>query len=172
MAHAETSFAISDGAKKKAKKALNVLVKEFDCVVAAILASPDGLLMASCTTDDEIECDAVAAMSSSIISLGDALTAQATHDENHVSKTVLSETETISIATMYAGSLILTSIGQAHANMGTVLSRSRHTAAEIATIIEQDDGKVSSPAEKKASFQFDPDVLLARVLKNKNGDET
>ncbi len=170
MPHAETSFAISNDAKKKAKQALKVLVKEYDCIVAAILASPDGLLMASCTTDDEIECDAVAAMSSSIISLGDALTAQATHDDNHVSKTVLSETETISIATMYAGSLILTSIGQPDANMGTVLLRSRNTAAEIEAIIKHDDGEISRN-EKKASFQFDPDVLLARVLKNKNGDE-
>ncbi|MDQ6975918.1 MAG: roadblock/LC7 domain-containing protein [Mariprofundaceae bacterium] len=170
MAHAETSFAISNSAKKKAEQALKTLVKDFDCVVAAILASPDGLLMASCTIDDEVECDAVAAMSSSIISLGDALTAQATHDENHVSKTVLSETETISIATMYAGTLILTTIGHAHANMGTVLSRSRQTAAEIAIIVDQDDGKVSK-GKQKASFQFDPDVLLARVLKNKNEDK-
>lgn len=170
MPHVETSFAISDGAKKKAQNVLNTLVKDFNCVVAAILASPDGLLMASCTTDHEIECDAVAAMSASIISLGDALTAQATHDDNHVSKTVLSETETISIATMYAGPLILTSIGQEDANMGTVLIRSRNAAEKIVDIINEDDGAVPQH-EEKASFQFDPDVLLARVLKSRNGDE-
>lgn len=162
MPHSETSFAISDHAKHQAEQILRDLVHDFDCVVASILASPDGLLMAACTKDDEIEVDAVAAMSSSIISLGDALTAQATHDEDHLSKTVLSETDSITIATMYAGSLILTSIGHEGANMGTVLSRSRNTAEAIATIIKEDAG--SSSGKEKPSFQIDPDVLLARVL--------
>jgi predicted regulator of Ras-like GTPase activity (Roadblock/LC7/MglB family) len=162
MQQSETSFAISDSGKQQAQQALSALVHEFDCVVASILASPDGLLMAACSTDDEIEVDAVAAMSSSIISLGDALTAQATHDENHLSKTVLSETDSITIATMYAGNLILTSIGRADANMGTVLSRSRNTAEAIAKIIKEDAGQSSSG--ENASFQIDPDVLLARVL--------
>jgi len=162
MLHSETSFAISDNAKQQAQQTLSSLVHDFDCVVATILASPDGLLMAYCTKDDEIEADAVAAMSSSIISLGDALTAQATHDEDHLAKTVLSETDSITIATMYAGTLILTSIGHAGANMGTVLSRSRNTAEAIAKIIK-DDTEENKNGEK-TSFQIDPDVLLARVL--------
>ncbi len=164
MPHGETSFAISEQGKLKANQALETLVRDFDCVVAAILASPDGLLVAHHSLDHEIEADAVAAMSASIISLGDALTAQATHDENHVSKTVLSETEHISIVTLYAGPLILTTIGKAHANMGTVLSRTRHTAEEIAGIIDTDHGDATATKETLASFQFDPDVLLARVL--------
>ncbi len=165
MPDSGTSFAISEQGKQKAKEELNTLVRDFDCVVAAVLASPDGLLVAHCSLDNEIEADAVAAMSASIISLGDALTAQATHDENHVSKTVLSETDHISIVTLYAGPMILTAIGKAHANMGTVLSRTRHVAGEIANIVEADEGG----GEQQASFQFDPDVLLARVLQATEG---
>lgn len=159
MPHNETSFALSKEGKLKAQQELETLVRDFNCITACILASPDGLLMGSCSLDNEIEVDAVAAMSSSIISLGDALAAQATHDDTHSSKAVVSEAERISIVTIYAGPLVLTSIGKADASMGTVLSRSRIVADNIAVIVSAESG-----GQEKTSIHFNPDVLLARVM--------
>jgi len=122
---------IADDKKKECTTLLEALVAESSAIDTAVLASPDGLMLAGTGIDDEL--DVMAAMSASLISLADALSSRS--EDGHCDK-VMSESPDGSLVVLHAGGLILTVLGQAQANMGLVLSVSRNTAEKIAQAIE------------------------------------
>jgi len=122
---------IADDKKKECAVLLETLVAESSAIDTAVLASPDGLMLAGTGIDDEL--DVMAAMSASLISLADALSSRS--EDGHCDK-VMSESSDGSLIVLHAGGLILTVLGQAQANMGLVLSVSRNTAEKIAQAIE------------------------------------
>jgi len=153
-----TSCALNDNETKQCQKRLEQLVNDSDAIVGSVLSSPDGLLLAQASSGIELEADSVAAMSSSVISLADALAGQA---GQAMSDKVISDSKDSSLVILHAGSLILTVIGKADANMGMVLTSSQRVAEEIVEAVaaaaqEPEDGGV---------FSFDPEALLARVMK-------
>jgi len=154
-----TSCALSEKEIKQCQKRLNILVSESDSIVASVLSSPDGLLLAKASSGIiELEADSVAAMSASVISLTDALAGQA---GQAMSDKVISDSKDSSLVILHAGSLILTVIGKADANMGMVLTASRRAAEEIVEAV----AAASQEPEEGGVFSFDPEALLARVMK-------
>ncbi|MDQ6974061.1 MAG: roadblock/LC7 domain-containing protein [Mariprofundaceae bacterium] len=120
---------ITDDKKEQCAALVQALVTESTAIDTAVLASPDGLLLAGTGIDGEL--DVMAAMSASLISLADALSSRS--EDGHCDK-VMSESSDGTLVVLHAGGLILTVLGQAHANMGLVLSVSRTTAEKIAQV--------------------------------------
>ena len=153
-----SSCALNKKETKKCRKTLETLVHDSNAIVASVLSSPDGLLLAhACDEQFELEADAVAAMSASIISLTDALAGQA---GQAMSDKVISDSQDSSLVILHAGSLILTIIGTPDANMGMVLTSSKRVAEEIVEAVA-----AASEEPEEGVFTFDPDALLARVMK-------
>ncbi|MDQ6991473.1 MAG: roadblock/LC7 domain-containing protein [Mariprofundaceae bacterium] len=121
---------LEDDKKKLCVTLVQELVRESAAIDTAVLASPDGLMLAGAGTDDEL--DVIAAMSASLISLADALSSRS--EDGHCDK-VMSESPDGTLVVLHAGGLILTVLGQSQANMGLVLSVSRSTAEKIAQAI-------------------------------------
>ncbi len=153
-----TSCALNKKETKKCQKRLDQLVKDSDAIIASVLSSPDGLLLAQASSNFELEADSVAAMSASVISLTDALAGQA---GQAMSDKVISDSKDSSLVILHAGSLILTVIGRADANMGMVLSSSQRVAEEIVEAV----ATASEEVKESGVFTFDSDALLARVMK-------
>ncbi|MDQ6952861.1 MAG: roadblock/LC7 domain-containing protein [Mariprofundaceae bacterium] len=126
------SEVITDDKKSLCAVLLQTLVNESDAIDTAVLASPDGLMLAGTGIDDEL--DVMAAMSASLISLADALSSRS--EDGHCDK-VLSESNDGTLVVLHAGGLILTVLGKAQANMGLVLSASRDAAKKITQAIEK-----------------------------------
>ncbi|MDQ6953943.1 MAG: roadblock/LC7 domain-containing protein [Mariprofundaceae bacterium] len=154
------SCALNDHEVKLCQKRLEQLVAESDAVIASVLSSPDGLLLAQASDGVEIEADSVAAMSASVISLTDALAGQA---GQAMSDKVVSDSKDSSLVILHAGTLILTVIGRANANMGLVFVSSQRVAKEIVSVVESGTSPIP---ESRAVFSFDPEALLARVMKD------
>ncbi len=153
-----TSCALNENETKQCQKTLAKLVNESDAIIASVLSSPDGLLLAQASSNIDLEADSVAAMSASVISLTDALAGQA---GQAMSDKVISDSKDSSLVILHAGSLILTVIGKADANMGMVLTSSQRVAEEIVEAV----ASASEEPEDGGVFTFDADALLARVMK-------
>jgi len=153
-----SSCALNTNETKQCRKTLEALVHDSTAIVASVLSSPDGLLLAYASSEHfELEADSVAAMSASVISLTDALAGQA---GQAMSDKVISDSKDSSLVILHAGSLILTVIGKSDANMGMVLTSSRRVAEEIVEAVA-----AASQEPEEGVFTFDPDALLARVMK-------
>jgi len=153
-----SSSALNKKETKECRKTLETLVKNSNAIIASVLSSPDGLLLAHATADSfELEADSVAAMSASVISLTDALAGQA---GQAMSDKVISDSKDSSLVILHAGSLILTVIGKSDANMGMVLTSSRRVAEDIVEAVA-----AASKEPEEGVFTFDSDALLARVMK-------
>jgi predicted regulator of Ras-like GTPase activity (Roadblock/LC7/MglB family) len=154
-----TSYALNENETKQCQKRLAQLVNDSDAIVASVLSSPDGLLLAQASLPNiALEADSVAAMSSSVISLTDALAGQA---GQAMSDKVISDSKDSSLVILHAGSLILTVIGKADANMGMVLTSSQRVAEEIVEAV----AAAAQEPDDDGVFSFDPEALLARVMK-------
>lgn len=139
------------------QKDLEDLINKFDSVAGSVLATPDGLHIASAVRIDEIQTDAVAAMSASLLSLADALAGQA---GRAFADNVISEAESSTLVILHAGEMILTVIGKAGMNIGMVLSAARATAKKL-----HSDAKEFSESIEGKGILADPEALLERVKK-------
>lgn len=158
-----SSEILNDEEKQMCAKLLESLRTESTSLLSAILSSQDGLLLAYSTHPNaNVEEDAIAAMSASVLSLGDALAGQA---GQAVSNKIMSEADDSSLVILHAGEMILTVIGTAGTNMGMVLQASHH----VVQIIESDLSKVKTKALKHAdmtpAFNCNMDNLLDKVMK-------
>jgi len=145
---------------QRCKKTLTALIKKFDLVDASVLSSQDGLLVAGESRNTEMEMDAIAAMSASLLSLADALAGQA---GKPMVDNVISEAESSTLVILHAGDLILTVIGETGINIGLVLSAARKAAKEIGELVHapvHDDGKIELRGLKMLE---NPDLLLERI---------
>jgi len=145
---------------QRCKKTLAALIKKFDLVDASVLSSQDGLLVAGESRNREMEMDAIAAMSASLLSLADALAGQA---GKPMVDNVISEAESSTLVILHAGDLILTVIGEIGINIGLVLTAARNAAKEIGELANapiRDEGKIELRGLKMLE---NPDLLLERI---------
>lgn len=115
---------------------LEQFMTEYDQVAGTVLASQDGLLLAKAVRSRNIEADAIAAMSASMLALADAMAGQS---GQALTDKLISEAESCTLVILHAGQSILTVIGRANVNIGLVLSAARTTAKRIASL-EDDMG--------------------------------
>lgn len=115
---------------------LEQFMTEYDQVAGTVLASQDGLLLAKAVRSRNIEADAIAAMSASMLALADAMAGQS---GRALTDKLISEAESCTLVILHAGQSILTVIGRANVNIGLVLSAARTTAKRIASL-EDDMG--------------------------------
>lgn len=134
-------------------QALERFVADFDQVAGAVLSTPDGLLVAKALRSRQIEADAVAAMSASLLSLADALAGQA--GRAYADK-VISEAESSTLVLLHAGQLILTVVGRPNVNIGLILSAARRTAQTIEKLARE----AGFAGEERL---LDSEILMARV---------
>ena len=139
------------------QQTLERFINDFDLVAGAVLATPDGLHVASATHVNDIEADAVAAMSASMLSLADALAGQA---GRAYADNLISEAESSTLVMLHAGQLILTVVGKPSVNIGMILTSARRTAHKIERLVKKDKGIV-----KGHEILNDPEALLAQVKK-------
>lgn len=139
------------------QRALERFLDSFELAEGAVLATEDGLHVASATHSKAIEADAIAAMSASMLSLADALAGQA---GRAYADNLISEAESSTLVVLHAGELILTVVGRSHVNIGMILSAARKTAEAIATQAEADEAFV-----KGHEILKDPEALLEQVKK-------
>lgn len=138
------------------RQSLEHFVRDFDQVAGAVLATADGLLVAKAVRSREIEADAMAAMSASMLSLADALAGQA--GRAYADK-VISEAESCTLVLLHAGQLILTVVGQPNVNIGIILSAARRTAQRIEQLAK-DAGIMGK------EVLIDSEALLAKVRRD------
>ncbi len=116
------------------QQTLDTFISDFDQVAGAVLATQDGLLVASAVRIRGIEVDSIAAMSASMLSLADAMAGQA---GNACAEKLISESESSTLVVLHAGSLILTVVGRANVNTGMIFSAARKTAQVIEALVEK-----------------------------------
>lgn len=136
------------------QQALDTFIDDFDQVAGTVLATEDGLLVASAVRSRGIEVDSIAAMSTSMLSLADAMAGQA---GNACADKLISESEASTLVVLHAGSLILTVIGKANVNTGLIFSAARKTAQVITALVEK-MGAVSG-----SESVSDPAALVDKV---------
>ena len=121
--------AVSDAVKQQFVDELTDLLDTIGAANAAVVSTVDGLPVVH-VARSEISADNIAAMSASMLSLGDALGGSSRHKQgDHV----LSQSETGTIVVIHAGpTLILTTIGKPGVNVGTVLVHSKYSAGRLA----------------------------------------
>lgn len=139
------------------QEAMERFLNDFDLVAGAVLSTPDGLLIASAAQSNDIEADAIAAMSASMLSLADALAGQA---GRAYADNIISEAESSTLVVLHAGKLILTVVGKPNVNIGMILSAARRTAESVEKLAKRDKGIV-----KGHEILSDPEALLAQVKK-------
>jgi predicted regulator of Ras-like GTPase activity (Roadblock/LC7/MglB family) len=146
------------------KQALDEFLADFEQVAGAVLSTQDGLLVESSVRTREIEADAVAAMSASILSLADALAGQTGRP---LSDSLISQAESSTLVMLHAGQMILTVVGKNDVNTGMVLSAARRTAKNIQTLaLEMGDVKGTESISDPASLMKKEknEILELRVV--------
>jgi len=162
---------INDREMQHCKKTLADLINKFDLVAAAVLSSQDGLHVASESHDGDMEMDAIAAMSSSLISLADALAGQA---GKPMVDNVISEAESSTLVILHAGELILTVIGHKGINIGLILSSARKAAKEIGKMTELAVADETRIEMRGLQMLQNPELLLERIkneMKERNNGD-
>ncbi|MDQ6996615.1 MAG: roadblock/LC7 domain-containing protein [Mariprofundus sp.] len=116
--------------KQACKQELEHLLSREANLNAALLCSMDGLPMA-CAASKEIETDAISAMCSSMLSLGDALAVQGDDD---TCVQVVTQSRNQTIALIHAGDdMLLVLMGSRQLKLGMLLG---HARKEVEIIIE------------------------------------
>ena len=150
--------------KQACKQELDNLVNREANLNAAFLCSVDGLPIAYASSID-IEPDAIAAMCSSMLSLGDALSMQG-GDENCIQ--VVTQSRQCTLALIHAGEdMLLALMGSQELKLGMLLGHARKEVEVIVDLVkrskqalaQQEDHK---PAEKKQPALLED--LVKRVL--------
>ncbi len=136
---------------------LTTLMDELTSLEGAVLSSADGLVVAFADKNGGLHVETVAAMSSSMISLADALAGQAGRPEV---ENIISEAESSTLVVLHAGDLILTVIGKPETNIGLVLNAAKRAAKGI-----NKDTREFSEGLVGVDMLKNPDALLERVRK-------
>jgi len=147
---------------RRCEQSLIELVSRFDMVDAAVVSSQDGLHVASTSQSLEIEADAIAAMSASLLSLADALAGQA---GKPMVDNVISEAESSTLVILHAGELVLTVIGKTGVNIGMVLTAARQTARAIGNVAHNAPSEEKEIELKGLKMLQNPEMLLERIRK-------
>jgi len=151
---------MSDSYIPACREALHTLIGT-GIAEAAILCTVDGLPITH-ATNMEVEDDAIAAMSASMLALADAVIGS-TSDETCCHKVVL-EAPKRTVALIHAGeNMVLAVAGGAGMNIGMVTSHARKTAETILGIVTQSSGHANIEQHELAQVPLDD--LVKRVLK-------
>jgi predicted regulator of Ras-like GTPase activity (Roadblock/LC7/MglB family) len=148
-----------DDYKKKCGHELDQLVSREAHLDAALLCSVDGLPIA-CASSKEIEADALSAMSSSMLSLGDALSIQ-WGDEGCIK--VITQSENRTVALIHAGEeMLLVLMGSKALKLGMMLNHARKEVEKILTIVASAKQQKQQEPEKSELNQLEE--LVKRVM--------
>lgn len=139
------------------QQSLIKFLRDFELADGLVLATEDGLLVASASNNKAIEPDAIGAMSASMLALADALAGQA---GRAYADNLISEAESSTLVILHAGELILTVVGRPNVNIGMTLNAARRTANAIGALAKEDTLFV-----KGHEILKDPEALLERVKK-------
>jgi len=125
---------VSSHYKQACKQELEQLVAREPNLNAALLCSVDGLTVAF-AANIEIETDAIAAMCSSMLSLGDALAVQG-DDDNCIQVVTQSRNQTIAL--IHAGDeMLLALMGSRQLKLGMLLGHARKEVEIIVGLMQQ-----------------------------------
>lgn len=112
------------------RRQLNDLLEECNDIVAAVVATADGHALAGYARDGKLPAKQLAAMSSTLVALGDSV---AKVLEQGICQNVLVENGEGKAMVLHAGDgMVLMTAAARNATLGTVLSHSRKTAHSIA----------------------------------------
>ncbi|MDX8377973.1 MAG: roadblock/LC7 domain-containing protein [Mariprofundales bacterium] len=126
--------------------ALQEFLEDLPAADAAMLSTPDGLLVTE-ASKVALEMETVAAMSASLISIGDALASQTGRPN---SEQVITESANGIIAVVHAGKLVLTTMAKKETNLGMLLSYTSQCATKITSVTENAIAETKA-AEKQAA---------------------
>ncbi|MDX8405236.1 MAG: roadblock/LC7 domain-containing protein [Mariprofundus sp.] len=173
-----------DRRKQACREELAKLLKREANLEAALLCSVDGLPVAYATTVD-LETDAIAAMCSSMLSLGDALAIQG-GDDGCIQ--VITQSFGHTIALIHAGNdMLLVLMGNNNVKLGMLLGQARNEVEIIIKImqdvpVEEQNSKVAKRASQqkatlleelvKKSFTGSRESLIVRaseIIKHPTG---
>lgn len=141
--------------KEACREELEDLVSHEDDLEAALLCSVDGLPVAYASSI-ELEADSMAAMCSSMLSLGDAMAFQGGRD-NCIQ--VVTQSENRTIVLIHAGDeMLLVLVGGKNLRLGMLLSHARKGVERIVDIV------TNSKREAKRKPKQDGPVLLEELV--------
>ena len=150
--------------KEACRRELEHLVDREHNLDAALLCSSDGLPIAFAASG-EIEADALSAMCSSMLSLGDALAIQG-DDEGCIQVVTQSKNQTVAL--IHAGSdMLLALIGSRELKLGMLLGHARKEVEIIVELMNKQHQDEQVEEKKKAPEQRQPamlEELVKRVM--------
>jgi len=126
-----TSETLSEIQTQACQKKLQELIMNSDIIDTVLISSADGILVASAGIDTDL--DVMAAMSASLISLGDAISSRTEDGRCHK---VFCESDDSLAVIIHAGAHILTMIGKPESNMGMILAHANSTGKSICEITQ------------------------------------
>lgn len=124
----EHSDDVTAAAQEKLQEVLHEMHENTDGIVASVVSSVDGVAWSSILNDDQDQ-HRFAAMSSTLLALGDTFIQEAKRGET---RNVLVESDAGNIYAMHAGdNLVLTIITSKNSNLGMTIARARMAAEKI-----------------------------------------
>jgi len=150
-----------DKYKKACRDELEQLVAREINLSAALLCSVDGLPVAYAASVD-IEADAIAAMCSSMLSLGDALAIQG-GDEDCIQ--VVTQSRGHTVALIHAGNdMLLALMGSSELKLGMLLGHARKEVEIIIDLMDRSQQEKKQSEAKKPVAKKQP-ALLEELVK-------
>lgn len=150
--------------KEACRRELEQLVKREYHLDAALLCSSDGLPVAYAASRN-VEADALSAMCSSMLSLGDALAIQG-DDDGCIQVVTQSKNQTVAL--IHAGSdMLLALIGARDLKLGMLLGHARKEVDIILELIHKQQHEDQTQEQKKAPEERKPamlEELVKRVM--------
>jgi len=150
--------------KEECRRELEHLVDREHNLDAALLCSSDGLPIAYAASR-EIEADALSAMCSSMLSLGDALAIQG-DDEGCIQVVTQSKSQTVAL--IHAGSdMLLALIGSRELKLGMLLGHARKEVDIIVELMNKQQQEEKVEEQQKTPQQRQPamlEELVKRVM--------
>lgn len=150
--------------KEACRRELEQLVEREFHLDAALLCSSDGLPVAYAASSD-IEADALSAMCSSMLSLGDALAIQG-NDDGCIQVVTQSKNQTVAL--IHAGSdMLLALIGARDLKLGMLLGHARKEVDIILELINKQQHEEKVQEQQKAPDERKPamlEELVKRVM--------
>ncbi|GAV19864.1 roadblock/LC7 domain protein [Mariprofundus micogutta] len=148
--------------KEACSKELSRLVERETHLDAALLCSVDGLPVAYASSV-EIEADALSAMCSSMLSLGDALAIQG-GDDNCIQ--VVTQSRGRTVALIHAGEdMLLGLMGSRELKLGMLLGHARKEVEVIVELINKSQHEEKQQEEEKAPSAERQPALLEELVK-------